>query len=132
MLGLTNDEKLSWKCHIKHVLTKFSSACYAIRIVTPLMAEETLRMIYFAYVHSLLSYGIILWGNSPHSISVFKMQKRIFRIMTRSRYRDSCRQLFKKLGNLTILLSIYIFFNAICCEKYASIHNQSRNPWHKH
>jgi hypothetical protein len=76
-LRLTIDEKLSWKCHIKHVLTKLSSACYAIRIVTPLMAEETLRMIYFAYVHSLLIYGIILWGNSPHSISVFKMQKRI-------------------------------------------------------
>jgi hypothetical protein len=72
-LGLAIDEKLSWKCHINHVLTKLSSACYAIRIVTPLMVEETLRMIYFSYVHSILSYGIILWGNEPHSISVFKM-----------------------------------------------------------
>jgi hypothetical protein len=51
------DEKFSWKCHIKQVLTKLSSACYAIIIVTPFMGEETLRMVYFAYVHSLLSYG---------------------------------------------------------------------------
>ena len=36
------------------------------------------------------------------------MQKRIIRIMSRSRYRDSCRQLFKKLGILTFF-SQYIF-----------------------
>jgi hypothetical protein len=107
-LGLTTDEKLSWKCHIKQVLTKLSSACYAIRIVMPLMGEETLRMVYFAYVHSLLSYGIILWGNSPHSFSVFKIQKRILRNMTKSRYRDSCRQLSKNWGILPFY-SQYIF-----------------------
>jgi hypothetical protein len=39
-LGLTIDKKLSWKCHIKQVLTKLSSACYAIRIVTPLMGKK--------------------------------------------------------------------------------------------
>ena len=64
------------------------SACYAIRIVTPLMTENTLRMIYFAYVHSLLSYVILLWGNSPHSLSGFKMQKRKLRIMTKTGYKD--------------------------------------------
>jgi hypothetical protein len=47
---------------VNHVLTQLSSACYAIRTVTPLMAEETLRTIYFSYIHSILSYGIILWG----------------------------------------------------------------------
>jgi hypothetical protein len=73
-LGLTIDE-MSWKCHINHVLTKLSSTCYVIRTVTPHMAKETLRMIYFSYEHSILSYGIILWGNSLHSISVFEMQK---------------------------------------------------------
>jgi hypothetical protein len=47
------------------------------------------------------SYGIILWGNSSHSYSVqCKMQKRVLRIMTKSGYRDSCRQLFKIWGIL--------------------------------
>jgi hypothetical protein len=41
--------------------------------------------------------GIIFWGNSPHSIKVFKMQKRIIRIITNSGNRDSCRKLFKKM-----------------------------------
>jgi hypothetical protein len=45
-LGLTTDE-MSWKCHINHILTWLSTACYAIRTVTLLMVEKTLRMIYF-------------------------------------------------------------------------------------
>jgi hypothetical protein len=107
-LGLIIDKNLSWKCHIEQALIKLSSACYAMKVVTPLKAEETLRMIYFTYVHSLLSYGIILWGNSSHSYSVLRMQKHILQIMTKSGYRDSCRQLFKNLGILP-LYSQYIF-----------------------
>jgi hypothetical protein len=35
-LGLTIDDKLSWKDHIGNVLKKLSSACYATRSVKPL------------------------------------------------------------------------------------------------
>jgi hypothetical protein len=52
-------------------------------------------------------YGII-WGNSTHSIHVFRLQKRVIRIITDSIPRDTCRQLFKKLGILP-LMSQYIF-----------------------
>ena len=95
-LGLTIEETLSWKCHTNHILSKLCLACYAIRVITPLMTDDTLKMIYYSYVHSIITYGIIFWGNSPHSIHIFKTQKRIIRIMTKSRRRDSCRQLFKK------------------------------------
>jgi hypothetical protein len=98
--GLIIDEHLSWKCHTEQALIKLSSACYAMKVVTPLMGDTTLRMIYFTNVHSLLSYGITLWANSPHSYSVFGMQKRVLRIMTKSGYRDSYRQLFKNWGIL--------------------------------
>jgi hypothetical protein len=64
---------------------KFCLLCYESSYT--LMGDTTLRMIYFAYIHSLLSYGITLWGNLPHSYSVFRMQKRVLRIMTKSGYR---------------------------------------------
>ena len=48
------------------------------------------------------------WGKLPHSTGIFKIQKRIIRIMTKSRNRDSCRQLFKRLEILP-LQSQYIF-----------------------
>ena len=112
-LGLTIEETLSWKGHIDKIMTRLSSACYAHRIVTPLLAEDTLKMIYYAYVHSMLTYGIIFWGNSPHSTYIFKIKKRIIRIMAKSKRRDSCRQLFKRLESLPLrsqyILSTLLF-----------------------
>jgi len=67
-----------------------------------LVSPETLRMIYFAYVHSIMSYRIIFWGNQPYSKKIFKIQKMVITIITNSRTRDSCRELFKKLELLPL------------------------------
>jgi hypothetical protein len=72
------------------------------------MSLDALRTIYFSYVHSVMSYGIVFWGNSHHSINNFKIQKRIMRIITNIGRHDSCCQLFKQLQILT-LPSQYIF-----------------------
>jgi hypothetical protein len=61
------------------------------------------RMFCFSEVHSVMIYGIIFWGNSPHSVNVFKIQKHIIRITS-----DSCRELFRDLKILS-LYSQYIF-----------------------
>jgi hypothetical protein len=65
-------------------------------------------MIYFSYVHSVMSYGIIFGGNSHYSNNIFKIQKRIIRIITNIGRCDSCHQLFKQLQILS-LPSQYIF-----------------------
>ena len=95
-LDLTIEEMLSRECHINQILSRLSSACYAVKVFTPLMSEDILKIIYYSYVQLIITYGIIFGGNSPHSTDIFKIQKRIIQIMTKSRSRDSCRQLFKK------------------------------------
>jgi hypothetical protein len=35
----------------------------------------------FFYVHSILSFGIIFWGNSFYNTSIFKIQRRIIRVI---------------------------------------------------
>jgi len=50
----------------------------------------------------------MFWGNSSHSSIIFKMQKRVIRIIMGYGYRESCRELFKQLKILT-LSSQYIF-----------------------
>ena len=72
------------------------------------MSQDTLRTIYFSYFHFILPYSIIFWGNSAYSPNIFKIQKRIIRIIMNSRNRNSCCQLFKKLKILS-LKSQYIF-----------------------
>jgi hypothetical protein len=72
------------------------------------MSQESLRVIYFSYFHFIMSYGIIFWWKSSISNNIFRLQKRVIRIITNSRSRDSCRRQFKKLQILP-LQSQYIF-----------------------
>jgi hypothetical protein len=58
------------------------------------MSVEAMRLIYFSYFHSILSYGIIFWGNSVHSKYIFKIKKRTIRVITNSGMRDLCHELF--------------------------------------
>jgi len=36
---------------------------------------DAMKMIYYSYVHSVMSYSFIFWGNSHLSGSIFKVQK---------------------------------------------------------
>ena len=66
-----------------------------------------LEMIYYSYFHSLMSYGIRFCGHSTSSIRIFRLKKRIIRIMMGCRNRESCRKMFIKLKILP-LPSLYI------------------------
>ena len=102
-LGVIIENTLSWKAHIDHFLPKTCMACYSVAMIKPFMCQENLKSIYYLYFHSLMTYGINFWDNSTHSIHVFQLQKEVNRIITYSRPRDSCRQLFKKLRILPLM-----------------------------
>jgi hypothetical protein len=88
-------------------LPGINKACYAIRAIKPFMSLDVMKMIYYSYVHSVISYGIIFWGNCHLSENIFKIQKRI-RVITNSGRRDSCSNLYKNIQILP-LPSQYIF-----------------------
>jgi len=90
-LGLNINNTLSWTTHIDKIISKLCSACFAVRSVRPFVSQQMLWMIYFSYFHSIMSYGIIFWGQLSYSLWVFRLQKRIIRIMTGSRSGVSCR-----------------------------------------
>jgi hypothetical protein len=81
---------------IDQIIPKLSAACYMVRQMYYICNNDTLRSIYFAYFHSIASYGIILGENSPYSKKIFTIQKRIVSIMVGAHPRTSCRRLFKK------------------------------------
>jgi hypothetical protein len=101
-LGVTLDSTLSWKPHIDQLISKMNSACYVIRSLKSLIPLKTLRIIYFSSIHAIVSYSIIFWGNSIYNNTIFKLQKRVIRIMMNARNRESCRELFKKLKILPL------------------------------
>jgi hypothetical protein len=76
-LGLTLDNQLNWKTHIDNIFCKLSRSSYMITILKQTLSQDLLLMTYFVYFHSIMSYGIIFWGNSSYAIKIFKLQKRI-------------------------------------------------------
>lgn len=45
-------------------------------------SQGVLLMVYYAYFHSIVSYGIILWGNSSYSINILRLKKKVIVIIT--------------------------------------------------
>jgi len=107
-LGLTIDTTLTWKHHIGELTSILNTACYAIRLIKPFMSLDVLRSTYFSYAHSIISYEIIFWGNSSYSENIFKIKKRIIRIIMNSSRNASCWQLVKDL-NILPIRSQYIY-----------------------
>jgi hypothetical protein len=94
-LGLVVDNNLTWRCHIDQMIPKLNESAYVIRSLKPLLSPESLKMVYFSAVQSVISYIIIFWGISTHSKILFKIQKRIIRIITNSDNKTSCQELLK-------------------------------------
>jgi hypothetical protein len=108
LLGLIIDETKSWNQHADQIAIKLCSACCALRNLKYIAPQSTLRTIYYTYIHSILSYGIIFWERSSNVNKLFILQKRIDRIITNTGVRKSCREVFKNL-EIMMLYSQYIF-----------------------
>jgi len=82
-LGILIDNDLKWIKHIKYLynkLIKFVSIFNKIRSELPF---EILRLSYFAFVHSHLSYGIAIYGNTTtnHLSKLLVLNNRLLRIL---------------------------------------------------
>jgi hypothetical protein len=69
-LGVVINNTLSWKNHVDVTAPKLSAACYAVRAIKPFISQDILKMIYYSYFHSVISYGIIFCV-TPHVVIMF-------------------------------------------------------------
>jgi hypothetical protein len=106
-LGIHISDTINWSCHIESIIPTLCSACYIMRGIKSYMPLTTLKTFYYSYFNMVMSYGLYPWGNSPHSLKIFRMQKIIIRIMIGCNSRVSCRNLFRKL-EILLLASQYI------------------------
>ena len=107
-LGIEIDDNLKWNSHIKSLSNKLNRANFVIRNLLQLVDQDTLLTVYHAYFHSVMTYGILHWGSSSGRDIIFKIQKRAIRTIGRISPWETCRDLFKHYGILTVA-SCYIF-----------------------
>jgi hypothetical protein len=117
-LGIIIDPHLTWKPHIQKINNKISSQCYALSILAETCSQKAVITAYYANIYSLLTYGVIYWGNSTDTQSTFVLQKKCLRIIFRMNNRQSLRNIFKDRGFLTLpCIYIYQLCNFVKCNK---------------
>lgn len=112
LLGITIDDNLSWSCHVDNLGGELSGLTFLIRRLKTFIGFDALRMCYFGIFHSKISYGVVLWGNTSAALRIFRLQKRVVRILSGAGYKEHCRPLFKKL-KIMPLPCVFIYFSLI-------------------
>ena len=99
-LGITFDKHMNWKSHINKIANKLSryiGILNKLKRILPLNIKLTL---YNSLIKPHIIYGILLWGHNCERI--LKLQKKIIRIITLSKYNAHTDPIFKSLNILKV------------------------------
>lgn len=110
-LGFTIDQHCNWKAHIDKVCSKLNRFVYALRRLRQTVSMEAAISAYYGYVSSVLSYGLLLWGNSVNILLVFRLQKKCIRAICNAWSTESCKPLFQ---DLKVLPLACMYIKVIC------------------
>ena len=103
-MGVIINESLSFKPHISNLVLKLSrivSLLYQLKNYVP---NYVLKCLYNAHVVPHLQYCTSIWANSypTHLLPLFRLQKKIIRIITGSDYYAHTHPLFKESYSLKL------------------------------
>jgi hypothetical protein len=103
-LGVFIDTNLSWEKHIDYVnnkIIKFVGIFYRIRHK---LNFEMAKMLYYAFVHSYLAYGIEIYGNTymKYLNKLIVLNNKILRILQFAPFDTPVRQLYSTFNTLPI------------------------------
>ena len=114
-LGVIIDENVKWVLQINSVCKKLNYYYYQLRHLKTVYDQRMLLIFYDAFIVNTMKYAIIIWGASIDRNRVFKIQKKILRLIFKLKYTESCRSLFKD----NMILTYYgIFGYELITEMY--------------
>jgi hypothetical protein len=131
-LGVYFDPGLSFKYHVQQLSSKISKALYHLRCVKNVLPASALINLYFALIHSHLTYAIEIWGAAAQYLinELFVKQKTAIRIISNAKFNAHTAPLFKKLGILPITLLVKnSFINIMHHHHYMKLPVGLSNIW---
>jgi hypothetical protein len=84
-LGIFIDCKLTWSTHILHIKSRLRKMIYVFNQLRDCLNLNEIRKVYFAYIQSVLMYGLIAWGGtySTYLDQISITQKAIIKVCLR-------------------------------------------------
>ena len=112
-LGVYLDSHMIWKSHIDKLTLKLSKYTGMLNKLNHYLPSYILRTLYFTLIHSYLNYTILTWGYKCNRLN--KLQKRLIRVVTCSKYNAHTDPLFKntqilKLQDLLDLNALKFYY----------------------
>ena len=103
-LGVLIDENLSWKNHIRALTSRIRKHAYIFKQLRYSASPQTLSMVYYALVQSLLTYCIPAWGGANKSIllPLERVQRCILKVMLSKPIRFPTTELYQICKVLTV------------------------------
>ena len=120
-LGVLIDEKLSWENHIKSIKIKISKGTGILNKAKKYINLSTLVTLYHSFIYPYLTYCLEVWGGAGdvYLLSLFKLQKRVVRIIKFLPHRAHTEPIFLNLNSLNIYQLykqkiVFLMFKYIC------------------
>ena len=122
-LGVIIDDRLSWENHIHYIKGKISKGIGIICKVRNILNESTLVNLYNCFVYPYVNYAIEIWGDTYDCYldSIYKLQKKALRIISKSGYRDHTEPLFLKYK----ILNVHKVHELKICLTMFKVHHKS-------
>ena len=95
-LGMWIDDSLSWNEHVTKVILKLKSRLNLLKMGKNLLSKHALRVLYFAQIHSVMTYGIVMWGSLASQADLNKIQK----------IQDTCVHIIDKPINTSLKIQL--------------------------
>ena len=118
-LGMWIDQALTWNDHVNKTILRLKARTNLLNMGKKFLSTHALRVLYFAQIHSILTYGIVMWGSLLSQANLNKLQKiqsTCVKIVGNKRP-TSNNDRFKSLGILTVRQTVHLELSKL---------------WHKH
>jgi len=131
-LGIIFDYRMRWIDHLDFLKNKLRKYVYAFRQLSEVLTVAEIKLTYYAYVQSLLIFGVISWGGAykTHLESLDIVQKTILKVALRKNKLYPSEALYEETGIFTIRqlfvknILIHIYKNSdTIFTKISHVHN---------
>lgn len=102
-LGIIFDNRLNWNEHLKYIHNRLRRCIYMFTVLSRVLSTKLIKTVYYAYVQSIIQYGIIAWGGvSKNALSQLNItQKAIMKRALTNHYFIQPRNCSRSSGSTT-------------------------------
>jgi len=129
-LGVMVDCHLRWDQHVNQTVSRLRKTMFLFRKIRDFLPEFFLRNLYFAFVQSILNYGLLSYGSATKTLlnKLLVLQKIIIKIYRKKPMRFPSEQLFcegkiMSINKLYFLKVLRYILNGFALQKISHDYN---------